>query len=113
MKTIEQLGTSPAPWKRGELVPFCEENVVRCSYIREDGSGSDRVVASCNAKFSDEYARKDARLIAAAPELYEALRLCIHELCEECRQNTVRPCVDMCETVRIARAALEKAGGVE
>ena len=55
----------------------------------------------------------NARLISAAPELYEALRLCVAELCETCRQCTARPCVNDCETVRKARAALEKAGGAE
>lgn len=112
MKTIEQLGISPAPWKQGEWVPFCEDNIVRCDYNRNDGTTSTRIVAECNATFSTEQARIDARLIAAAPELYEALRECLEVLdeVEECFQE-----VDE-ETSKImgkARAALEKAGGAE
>ena len=73
MKTVEQLGISHAPWKQGEWVPFCEDNIERCDYKRNDGPP--RIVASCNATFSTEQAGIDARLIAAAPELYEALRM--------------------------------------
>ena len=51
MKTLEQLGISPAPWtKAGDIV--------------DDGEG--RVIF--NAYEDDDYA--NARLIAAAPKLY-------------------------------------------
>ena len=113
MKLIEELGVSPAPWEQGERVPFCQENVVRCKFRREDGSEHERIVATCNATFSEEQARIDAKLISAAPDLYEALRLCMAELCNVCRSNTALPCVTMCETICIAREALEKAGGAE
>ena len=56
MKTLEQLGISPAPWtKAGDIV--------------DDNEG--RVIF--NAYEDDDYA--NARLIAAAPELYQALRM--------------------------------------
>lgn len=113
MKTIEQLGVSPAPWKQGEWVPYCEDSIIWCEYHRKDGTPSTRIVARCNACFSDEQARRDARLIAAAPELYEALRLWVEELCEDCQAEIGKTCDGKCEAVRRAVAALEKAGGAE
>jgi len=103
MKPLEELGISPAPWKR-----------------KYGALNSLRVDSACGACVADDLdlvedktGDSNARLIAAAPELYEALRLCVGELCETCRQCTVRPCVKDCEAVRKARAALEKAGGKE
>lgn len=114
MKTLEQIGVSPAPWKQGEWVPFCEDNIVRCDYNRKDGSPSTRIVASCNATFSTEQARVDARLIAAAPELYEALRGLLEIVCGDCNSayKVDGKCVK-CPRVVAAEAALEKAGGAE
>lgn len=108
MKTIEQLGISPAPWKRGEWVPFCEDNIVRCDYKRKDETPSTRIVASCNATFSTEQAGIDARLIAAAPELYEALAALLS--CSE-REAPFTKESKMSIAMDMARKALEKAGG--
>ncbi len=108
MKTLEQIGVSPAPWKQGEREPFCEDNIVRCDYKRKDGTPSTRIVASCNAAFSPEQARIDARLIAAAPELYEALAAllsCFEMESPFTGESRMPVAMDM------ARAALEKAGG--
>ena len=56
MKTLEQLGISPAPWtKAGDIV--------------DDNEG----LVIFNAYEDDDYA--NARLIAAAPDLYEALQM--------------------------------------
>lgn len=66
--------------------------------------------------FSEERARVDARLISAAPDLYEALRDCIGEMCKFCKETDIGkrlPCESGCETMRRARAALEKAGGAK
>ena len=110
MKTIEQLGVSPAPWKQGEWVPYCEDNIIRCDYNRKDGTPSTRVVADCNATFSHEQARVDARLISAAPELYEALRECLAVL-DELEKYYQGVDAATYKTMGKARAALEKAGG--
>lgn len=108
MKTLEQIGVSPAPWKRGERVPYCEDNIIRCDYHRKDGTPSTRIVASCNAAFSPEQARIDARLIAAAPELYEALAALLNCAGKEApftMESGMSVVMDM------ARKAIEKAGG--
>lgn len=108
MKTLEQIGVSPAPWKRGEWEPFCEDNIVRCVYKRKDGTPSTRIVASCNATFSTEQAGIDARFIAAAPELYEALAALLN--CSE-REAPFTKESKMSIAMDMARKALEKAGG--
>ena len=113
MKTIEQLGISPAPWKQCERVPYCEDNIVRCDYNRNDGTPSTRIVAECNAAFSTEQARTDARLIAAAPELYEALRVCVEELNKIRERLPDGEYFDPTMATNMACAALEKAGGRE
>ena len=114
MKTVQQHGIRPAPWKRGEWVPFCEDNIVRCDYKRNDGTTRTRIVASCNATFSTEQAGIDARLIAAAPELYESLRGLLEIVCIDCNSSykVDGKCVK-CPRVVAAEAALKKAGGEE
>lgn len=110
MKTLEELGISPAPWKQGEWVPYCENNIVRCDYNRKDGTPSTRIVAECNATFSTEQARIDARLIAAAPELYEALAALLNCAEKEAPFTTES---GMSIAMDMARKAIEKAGGAE
>ena len=108
MKTLEQIGVSPAPWKQGEWIPYCEDNIIRCDYHRKDGTPSMRIVADCNAAFLPEQARIDARLIAAAPELYEALAAMLS--CSE-REAPFTKESGMSIAMDMARKAIEKAGG--
>ena len=63
MKTLEQLGISPVPWNVNEynnIVTYYGHTLA--ATIISDAYGHDRT-------------EHDARLIAAAPELYEALRM--------------------------------------
>lgn len=114
MKTVEQLGISPAPWNQGKRIPYGEEHILWCDYHRRDGTPSTRIVAECNARFSGAQARTDARLIAAAPELYEALRGLLEIVCGDCNSayKVDGKCVK-CPRVVAAEAALAKAGGKE
>lgn len=71
MKRLEELGISPAPWKVDDRELGCD-NEIWCEYISDKivkGEKRTKVVAKCNAHF-DTY-KPDARLIAAAPKLYE------------------------------------------
>ena len=97
MKKLEELGISPAPWKVG-------------------GDGYD-VANDENEIITDEYdqfSRADARLIAAAPELYEAVW---DILFKGTRITNCRNCKGAefgnCKTCQLgkARAALAEAAG--
>lgn len=103
MKRFEDLGCSPAPWSNtvGTEKPF-ETNSVWDA--RNGGILTGGYAESLN----------DARLIAAAPELYEALRGLLEIVCGDCNSayKVDGKCVK-CPRVVAAEAALEKAGGAE
>ena len=96
MKTLKELGISPAPWLKAKS---CGDMVV-----------CDKSHIAISAASRPE----DVLLLAAAPELYEALKevyedfpMCGGE-CGEC------PYENNCKKWSgKARAALEKAGGAE
>ena len=103
MKTLEQLGISPAPWI-----------VTPNNLGSEDVTANDStVVVAYEPPFEESKDIINKTLIAAAPELYEALRLWVEELCEDCQAEIGKTCDGKCEAVRRAVAALEKAGGEE
>ena len=116
MKTLEQLGISPAPWKVDDEEWGCD-NEIWCEYISDiivKGEKRTKVVAKCNAYF-DTY-KPDALLIAAAPELYEALRM-YQEVFEEIRKSTwfldanFHEIMNLNKVMTAADAALAKAAG--
>ena len=109
MKTIEQLGISPSPWITGEedtthLV--LNKTDVYCKYIRKDGVKSERIVATVNNWFAES--ANDSKLIAAAPELYEALAALLS--CAE-KEDPFTTDSRMSIAIDMARKAIEKAGG--
>ena len=102
MKTLEQLGISPAPWSAKNLLGYRVFN-----HERFELCDSDSV-----------FSLADARLIAAAPELYEALYEAVKEKCTECHEiNDYESDIGiewkMCKgcPVKKWRAALAKASG--
>ena len=104
MKTLEQLGISPVPWNVNEY-----NNIVTCyghtlaATIISDAYGHDRT-------------EKDACLIAAAPELYEALRM-YQEAFAEIRKSAwfldanFHEIMSLNKVMTSADAALAKAAG--
>lgn len=66
--------------------------------------------------FRDLAAETQRKLVAAAPDLYAALRDCVTKMCEYCRKEARyslpgRTCESGCAVMLAAKAALEKAGG--
>ena len=101
MKTLEQLGISPAPWK------------VAMDDIAMVFSGSQYPSLStphiCEVDIIDDPERKcnDIKLIAAAPELYDVLQSLVEYIDRECI-----PCGETaCELVAAAHNVLAKASG--
>ena len=100
MKSIEELGISPYPWEAVRWRGSDER--MYCSV--KDSSGG----AVCDCLRSSNRIESDARLMAAAPELYEALRRA-WTYADKLRCEWPLP-----QFVRdTMRAALEKAGGAE
>ena len=103
MKTLEQLGISPAPW-------HIEKNAgVLCA---KSERYKHPIVDDCG-NFENN---NDKRLIAAAPELYEALRM-YQEAFEEIRKSAwfidanFYEIMNLNKVMTAADAALAKAAG--
>ena len=97
MKTLEQLGISPAPW-------YIEESTgVLCA---KNERYKLPIVDDCG-NFENN---NDKRLIAAAPELYEALAAMLS--CAE-KESPFTAGSGMSIAMDMARKAIKKAGGEE
>ena len=98
MKTLEQLGISPTPWR-----------------INDHASVLDRYCAIISGQYGP-YDWHNARLIAAAPELYESLRV-YQEAFEEIRKSAwfidenFHAIMNLNKVMTAAEAALAKASG--
>ena len=98
MKTLEELGISPAPWK-----------------VNDHASVLDRYCAIISGQYG-QYNWHNARLIAAAPELYEALRMC-QEAFAKIRKSAwfldanFHEIMNLNKVMTAADAALAKAAG--
>ena len=110
MKTLEQLGISPAPW-RADTDKWGSENDILCEYTSDlvrKGERRTKVVARCNAHFDTH--KPDAILIAAAPELYEALAAMLS--CAE-KEAPFTSESGMSIAMNMARKTIKKAGGAK
>ena len=98
MKTLEELDISPVPWS----------NIVGTEKPFEINSVWD---ARNGCILSGGYAQSvnDARLIAAAPELYEAL----YDVVAYCESTHLVPSEKFGKVLAKVKAALAKAGGEE
>ena len=104
MKTLNELGTSPAPWT---ATAGADGGVV----VNDENRHG---IATCGHTAEGDVDFANARLIAAAPDLYEALREAVTERCRMCVSEG-----DYCSPedgycfVRRWSKVLEKAGGAE
>ena len=96
MKTLEQLGISPAPWRQ-------EAN----GYGTLDVLGNDDSLVVAYENPINKHDQENRRLIAAAPELYKALRGLLEIVCVDCKSSYEidGKCVK-CPRVVAAEAAL-------
>ena len=101
MKTLEQLCTSPEPW---------EADIGEFSFWVDDSAGELVCVKYCTSIDDRDIDRRNARLIAAAPDLYEALAELLN--CAE-KEAPFTTDSGMYIAMDMARKAIEKAGGVE
>ena len=102
MKRLDELGVSPAPWRMERFSPWSTEDG------RDIKDALSRPVG-CTYTISD-HAIADARLIAAAPNMYEALAAML-----SCAEKNA-PYLDMSHmdiAMDMARKAIRKAGGEE
>ena len=101
MKTLEQLGISPVPWNPADD-GLGYNDIICNSPVTEDSEGENIIAEAVDAK--------DARLIAAAPDLYEALAAilsCAEKEAPFTMESRMSIAMDM------ARKAIKKAGGEE
>ena len=105
MKTLEQLGISPAPWNHYRDLKITSPNGI----LIDDDWDNEGGYAVCISK-------SDARLMAAAPELYEALRM-YQEAFAEIRKSAwfldanFQEIMCLNKVMTAADAALAKAAG--
>ena len=99
MKTLDQLGISPAPWKYIGYHYHKNGEYIHVGEVRAK-CGKRKVVV--------DIAQPDARLIAAAPELYEALAALLNCAEKEAPFTTES---GMSIAMDMARKAIAKAGG--
>lgn len=98
MKTLEQLGISPTPWR-----------------INDHASVLDRYCETISGQYG-QYNWHNAHLIVAAPELYEALRM-YQEAFAEIRKSAwfidanFYEIMNLNKVMTAADAALAKAAG--
>ncbi len=108
MKRLDELGVSPAPWTMERYSPESTED-------GRDIKDANKQPVGCTYTIS-EHAIADARLIAAAPELYDIVWEMVHERCRDCQ--SLDRAADRCTLADNScfqrwRKALEKAGGAE
>ena len=101
MKTLEQLNISPTPWNSAD--DGMGFNDITCSsHVTEDSEGENFIAETVDTN--------DARLISAAPELYEAL----YDVVAYCESTHLVPSESSFgKVLSKVKAALAKAAGEE
>jgi len=100
MKPLNELGISPWPWRTSSNV--------------SDVYNADNTVTA--VVYGGESIRANARLMSAAPELYDALQGLVEEMCKDCpccEDMATLECHDRKCSVNNCKAVLLKAAGEE
>lgn len=94
MKTLEQLGISPSPWyiEKNTGVLCAKSEYYKYTIVDDDGNFENN---------------NDKLLIAAAPDLYEAL----YDVVAYCESTHLVPSERFGKVLAKVKAALAKAGG--
>lgn len=110
MKKLEELGISPAPWELWNVSGMFNKLVnLRDNYeVAKAQDGSE--VHFCSLLKDKAANLANARIIAAAPELYECLREEFEKICTNDGKCTDCQFVGQCR-VKKWRTALAKASG--
>ena len=98
MKTLEQLGISPTPWKYIGYHYHKNGEYIHVGEVRVECGKRTLIV---------DIAQPDARLIAAAPELYDMLQSLVEYIDREC----ITCGETACELMAAAHNVLAKAAG--
>lgn len=113
----KQATHTPGPWEAcdGASITINEAlnvtpNHVRRQFIHADGVRVTQFIADCNTALPESVA--NARLIAAAPELLEALKSMDCAVCD-CSLGHPMRVIDRCSFCAKSRAAIAKAEGRE
>ena len=104
MKTLEQLGISPAPWNVG----IEDKRDCRIFSVEADNGAWITYFDCCPEQFDHHEGFANASLISAAPELYEALAALLN--CAE-KEAPFTTGSGMSIAMDMARKAIAKAGG--
>lgn len=100
LERLQSLSHTPGPWQMGDGFSVDDQCTIIGNLDDEGGNGH-TVICDVNEDPDAYYA--NARLIAAAPDLYEALRLLVADVADYPAWQ--RPC----HALDAARAALAKA----
>ena len=85
MKTIEELGISPAPWN----VSVEDKRDYRLFSVEADNGAGITCFDCCEEQFDNHEGFANASLIAAAPDLYKCLHDAIMAICRMCPHCSV------------------------
>ena len=110
MKKLDGLGISPAPWKHTPADEYTHAGIDDAN-----GGGVGETYQVARKDYTAETA--NARLIAAAPELYKELYDACVAKCLRCAVGNMETethfCGNACPTVKRWRSLLAKAAGEE
>ena len=102
----EQVQHTPGPW---ETSPEPDDYNSNAEWILIESKAHDRDIA--DLRLWDQQARADARLIAAAPLMLEALKTALDYLESECPHESTDDCTSCALICYDARAAIRAATG--